>query len=56
MVGHCLHVWPIFSDVMPCFRVGYPVLYLRLFKAPLLFHLWVFALLLSGLYSFFFYA
>jgi hypothetical protein len=35
-----------------CCRVlgfGYPVLYLHLFKAPLLFHLLVFALLLSGL-------
>jgi hypothetical protein len=50
-VGRCLHLWSIFSYVMPYFGFGYLVLYLRLFKAPLfffLFHLRVYASLLSG--------
>jgi hypothetical protein len=36
-------------------RIGYLVLYLRLFKGSLFFRLRVFALLLSGLYSIFFF-
>jgi hypothetical protein len=53
-VGRCLSVYDL-SSLMCCIILGfgYPVLYLHLFKASLLFSPLVFALLLSGLSSLF---
>jgi hypothetical protein len=54
MVDHCLHVWPIFSYVMPYFGGLAIRFYTCVFSKHLCFFtLWVFAVLLSGLCSIF---
>jgi hypothetical protein len=50
MVGHCLHVWHIFSYVMPYFENWLLGSVLTSFQnTSVFFHLRVFVLLLSGL-------
>jgi hypothetical protein len=51
-VGRCFHLWPIFSCVMSCFGFWLPG---SVSVFTFLFHLWVFASLLSGFLLPFFY-
>jgi hypothetical protein len=48
VVGRCLHLWPIFSYVMPCFGFWLPGSVSVFFQTTSVFHLWVFASLLNG--------